>query len=428
MGSTDGVHTDDTDELTEIADRLDAMTRRLNADACAGPVAAALMVQLGRVGRSRDAMTGPVAKRIEETQAYVVHGDRSAAEFCARMAGVHTSQAKRVIAEARRLESLPETEAAFRAGHLSAQQVALISAVAVHDPSLETELLEHAGDGLVPLRDACIAAQARTEDPQARSARHHAARSFRMWNAADGMVEGRFKLAPEVGAGLKALIDERTREVFRAKHREGVREEHDAYAADALAESVLGSSTGRVATTVHVVIDHAALVRGNTQPGERCDIPGVGPVSQAWVQQQLGTALLTLVVKKGKDITTVAHLGRHVPAEVRTALIVEGRECCVQDCHARGYLEIDHSEVDFAKGGPTAKWNLGFICSPDHTRKSKGWTLGPPDPQTGKRVLAPPGRSAPAIIGTPQPEIGRAARRERVLRLLAPVEVAGEVP
>ncbi len=328
-----------------------------------------------------------------------------------------------------RLESLPATAIAFREGRLSSRQVDLISKVGVRHPSLEAELLAHADEGLVPLREACVAAQARTEDSEARAKRQHAARSFRMWTADDGMVEGRFSLAPEVGGRLKAAIDEQTRKVFRAKHRAGVREELDTYAADAFAELILGPSTARVGTTVHVVVDDAVLVRGNALPGERCEIPGSRPVSLSWVRELLGSdAFVNAVVKKGKDIATMAHLGRHVPAEVHTALIVGGRECCVQDCHARGYLEIDHSEIDFAKGGPTAKWNLGFICSKDHARKSRGWTLGPPDPETRKRVLAPPGRSAPALIGTPRPEIGRAARRERMVRNFTAAEPTGEVP
>ena len=98
---------------------------------------------------------------------------------------------------------------------------------------------------------------------------------------------------------------------------------------------------------------------------------------------------MTAIIKKGKDITTVAHLGRHIPAEVRTALIVGGRECCVEGCNNRGYLEIDHRE-EFAQGGPTSYQNLGFVCWGDHDKKSKGWILGEPDPITGKRPLRPP--------------------------------------
>jgi HNH endonuclease len=137
------------------------------------------------------------------------------------------------------------------------------------------------------------------------------------------------------------------------------------------------------------VIDHGALMRGGTVGDEVCEIPGVGPVNVNWVRELLGTAFLTAIIKKGKDILTVAHLGRHVPAEIQTALLVSGRECQIEGCYHRGYLERDHTH-DHAKGGPTALWNLKWLCSQDHTRKSKGWILGPPNPITGKCTLRPP--------------------------------------
>jgi hypothetical protein len=43
----------------------------------------------------------------------------------------------------------------------------------------------------------------------------------------------------------------------------------------------------------------------------------------------LGDAFVTAVIKKGRDITTVAHFGRHIPAHLRTAMIVGGRECVI---------------------------------------------------------------------------------------------------
>jgi hypothetical protein len=100
-------------------------------------------------------------------------------------------------------------------------------------------------------------------------------------------------------------------------------------------------------------------------------------------------------VKKGKDITTVAHFGRHIPAELRTAMIVSGRECSIDGCHGREYLELDHCEIDYAKKGPTARWNLAWLSSIHHKRKTGGWILGPPDPATGKRRLDPPRSGAP---------------------------------
>lgn len=381
-----------TEELRAARSALEAIAQGFDAS-CSGRDAVRLLEQLATIHHLADGVTARVAKRIADTNAYVARGDRSAEELCARVVGVGSGDARRAIDHATRLESLPATDAAVRAGRLSGQEAALISSAAVNDPALEAEFLAVAGSGLVPLRDACVKARARTEDPEARSQRQHAARSLKLWNNPDGMVEGHFRLTPEVRGGLKAAIEHETQRVFRAKHRAGVREAHDAYAADALAALVVGEPGGRkqaVGYTAHVVIDHAVLVRGAALPGETCEIPGVGPVNARWVRELLGQAFVTVVVKKGRDITTIAHLGRHIPAELRTAMIVGGRECCVAGCTRREYLEIDHSEIDFAKGGPTAWWNLQHLCSPDHRRKTQGWLLGPPDPVTGKRRLDPP--------------------------------------
>ena len=70
-------------------------------------------------------------------------------------------------------------------------------------------------------------------------------------------------------------------------------------------------------------------------------------------------------------------------------MIVAGRECAIVGCEARGHLEIDHSEVDFAKGGPAAWLNNDYGCAPHHRLKTQGWILGPCDPKNGKRTLTP---------------------------------------
>ena len=186
--------------------------------------------------------------------------------------------------------------------------------------------------------------------------------------------------------------------MFRNARKAKTPEPQDAYAADAFAEALLSDPTKTKGGgyTTHVIIDHEALLRGNTIDGETCEIPGVGPVSVEWVREPLGTAFVTAIVKKGKDITTVAHFGRHIPAELRTAMIVSGRECSIEGCTGREYFELDHCEIDHAKNGPTARWNLGWLCSIHHTKKTQGWILGPPDPNTGKRRLDPPPTVRPA--------------------------------
>ncbi len=175
-----------------------------------------------------------------------------------------------------------------------------------------------------------------------------------MWTASDGMLEGHFKVTPEVGGRIKACIEDGARRHFREARTDGAREPQDRYAADAFADAVTGApgSPKSGGYSAHVLIDHEALLRGRALEGETCEIPGVGPVSVEWVREILGSAFVTAIIKRGKDITTVAHLGRHIPAELMTAMVVSDRECSIQGCSGREYLELDHCEIDHASGGP----------------------------------------------------------------------------
>ncbi len=407
--------------LVKVRREVEAAAASFDATALVGDEAARAVDCLGAIRRLTDGMLARAALRVAETNAHLAHGDRNAAQFFARTTGLGAGEGRTAMETAAALDALPATDAAVREGRLSARQAGMIAGAAAHDPSMETALLDAASHGTTALRDACLEVSVRSEDPAARSLRQHGARLFRMWTAADGMIEGRFRLTPETGGGLKAVVDLETRRRFRAARAAGRAESHDALAADALVALVCGvassaaagagadagSSVGTGAGSravgvapsshmVHVVVDHALLVRGNLLGGERCEIPGVGPVNVGWVRELLGSAFVAAVVRKGRDITTVAHFGRHIPAELRTAMIASGRECEVHGCHARDYLELDHCVVDHAQGGPTARWNLAWLCSVHHRRKSKGWRLGPADPVSGKRSLEPPDGAAEA--------------------------------
>jgi hypothetical protein len=397
--------------LTATRSELDAIALDFDAATLAGNEALRVVDELGAIRRVVDGMLAKTAKRVAETSAHAANGDRNAATTVARVLGVGAGEVRSAIDTAEKLEHLPLTDAAVRVGKLSAHEARMIAGAATVNPQAEPELLAAAEHGLVPLQDACIAARARVEVPEERAQRQHAARHFRMWTDDDGMVAGKFRVTPEVGAQMKTAIETAVQRTFRARRSGSEHESHEAYAADALAASVLtggpGTGSGGAQFTVHIVVDHATLVLGGTVDGGMCEIPGVGPVSVEWVRELLGSAFLTAIVKKGKDIVTVAHLGRHVPAEIQTALVVSGRECDVAGCHLRGYLERDHVH-DHAQGGPTAYWNLGWLCYWHHRLKSAGWQLGERDPATRKRNLYEPSERASRV--------GRARHRSMVTR------------
>jgi hypothetical protein len=400
--------------LAAARSELDAIALGFDASAFAGNEALRVVAELGAISRVVDGMLAKTAKRVADTSAHAAQGDRNAASAVARSLGVGAGEVRAAMETAAKLEKLPVTDAAVREGNLSSLEAQMIADAATVNPQAEQDLLEAARHGLVPLKDACIAARARTEAPKDRTKRQHAARRFRMWTDDDGMVAGRFRVTPEVGGQMKVAIDSAVQRTFRSRRTGSEHEPHEAYAADALAAFVLagkpGSAAGGAQATVHIVVDHATLVLGGTVDGGVCEIPGVGPVSVEWVRELLGSAFLTAVIKKGKDIVTVAHLGRHVPAEIQTALIVSGRECDVAGCHHRGYLERDHVH-DHAKGGPTAFWNLGWLCYWHHRLKSAGWQLGERDPVTRKRKLHEPLRRRRGRV--PDSDLASNRRRAR---------------
>lgn len=136
-----------------------------------------------------------------------------------------------------------------------------------------------------------------------------------------------------------------------------------------------GGSKGPRAV-LHVRVDHAALVRGHVESGERCDIPGVGPIPVASARALAADCILKVLVTKGVDVVAVTHAGRTVPAHVRSALEARDPVCVIPGCAERKGLEIDHL-VPFADGGPSTLDNLARACRFHHYLKTHhSWVLG----------------------------------------------------
>jgi hypothetical protein len=151
--------------------------------------------------------------------------------------------------------------------------------------------------------------------------------------------------------------------------------------------------SGPPRATVICRVDLQALRRGTLEPGESCEIPGVGPVPLAVARELFGDCFLKFVISDGVDIRTVVHYGRVIPAHLKTALQFRDRCCVVPGCGRTFGLEYDHL-VEFAKGGPTSLDNLARLCGPHHAMKThKGYRLsgGP-----GHWVWQAPGAPAAA--------------------------------
>jgi hypothetical protein len=120
---------------------------------------------------------------------------------------------------------------------------------------------------------------------------------------------------------------------------------------------------------VIALISHDALVRGSVEPGETCELAGIGPVPVSVIDDMLEDAFLAAIVTDGVDVYNVAHLGRAATAHQRTALEARGYRCEVPGCTARHNLEIDHLEP-WAATLQTKLDQLAWLCPHHHRLKT----------------------------------------------------------
>jgi hypothetical protein len=201
-----------------------------------------------------------------------------------------------------------------------------------------------------------------------RRARIHAERSFRSWTDHEGAYCFMGRTTADVGARIDALVDAEAEMVFKAARAADRREPLCAYKLDALV-NLLSGGGGEVRTDVVIRCDVSRL-RG--EDGHCGTDAGDVPVDVA-IGAILGDAFVKLLATDGVDVQSVHHVGRSVPAEVKTAVFErDGGRCVRPGCDSSHRLELHHYKVDFAKGGATSYWNLATLCRFDHLLVTNG--------------------------------------------------------
>jgi len=363
------------DDLRCAVKQLRRLLAGLEPDRFDGAGARTLVELFDEIERLGAAGKALATRQVVATGAWKQEGaHRDAASWLSATTGSTLGSARTTLETTERVEALPTTEAAWRSGALSGAQVSAIADAATADPGAEHELLVRAThDGLRGLRDACARVKAAAcEDEAARYERVRASRSLRCWTDPDGTGRIDIRGPVDCTARVKAAIAPYERELFEAARGDGRRERSDALAFDALvawAGAPAESGSRREAGTGGRV-DHAALMRGETRPGEVCEIVDGGPVPVTVAQRMLEDSFVKVVLVDGTDVRAVSHLGRTIPTKLRTAVEELHRECDLEGCNVAHNLEIDHNQP-LEEGGPTALWNLGRLCPHHHEHKHR---------------------------------------------------------
>src|ERR687887_689376 len=327
--------------------------------------AAELVKRFAEVERLGAAGKTLVARRVERAGMWRDQGHRSAAHWIAQETGVSVGAAVGTLEMARRLEYLPATAMAFCSGELSEVKTREVAAAAAVDPDSEKALLESARTCTVAsLREHCQGIKARADDETARHERIGRMRYLRNWTDHEGAFRMNLRLTPQDGATVLSGMEPHLKRILKEARAQGRTERSEAYAADALvAMAQAGSGQGSTGprAMVHVRVDHAALVRGHAKEGEACEIPGIGPIPVGAARMLASDSILKVLLTKGAEVRTVAHVGRTIPAKIRTALEERDPTCVVPGCDVRVGLEIDHIKA-LAQGGLTTMTNLRRLC------------------------------------------------------------------
>ena len=310
------------------------------------------------------------AATLEDKALWRRAGFRSAAAWMAARTGTAVGPALTALETAGRLDGLPLLAAAFREGGLSEAQTAEIAVAAAAAPEAEGRLVDAAAKlSLRALREECRRTEAAADaDTDQRHWRVHRSRRVRTWVDAHGVGRLSARLTPDELAVLAGEIDHRYDAIVTDALRGGWFESPEAHRADALVELARGDGH-RPGAVVHVVVDHDALLRGHATSGERCEIPGVGPIPVAVAHRLAGDAFLKVLVTKGVDIAAVAHGGRTIPTHLRTALELRDPTCVVPRCTVRRGLQIDHRD-SYARTGITSLDNTARLCRWHHYQKT----------------------------------------------------------
>ncbi len=397
--------------VTTATDLLRQAVTPLEPRTFTGDDAARLLKLFAEAERLAAAGKALMARRVEETRVWSREGHRSAASWLAATTGSSVGSAVGTLETARRLEKLPAIAEAQRHGRLSEVQAREVAAGAAADPRAEADLLGAAArEPVAALRQRCQQVKAASAaDEAARHRAVHDRRRLRHWNDPDGAFRLDLRATAEAGASILANLKPFCDQAFADARAAGRREPTEAYAADALvamagaagAPGADGAKGTGPRAMVHVRVDHATLLRGHTEGGEVCEVPGVGPIPVATARAWAGDAVLRALVTNGVDVVAVAHAGRSLTAAQRAAIEERDPSCVVPGCTTSKGLEIDHVD-GWVLTRSTTLQRLARLCRWHHYQKTHcgygldgcagHWRLVPPDhPPDDEGGSGPPG-------------------------------------
>ncbi|SFE50938.1 HNH endonuclease signature motif containing protein [Blastococcus tunisiensis] len=364
---------------------------------------------------ARNRIDAQLARRVraaELQQAPEDDGKKTMASWLRGHGRLASKVAGQTVRIGRALEHLPALEAAFAAGAVSADQVAVVAPVVT--PGRRAAALEQ-GIDLAEV-DRMLAAVAAQHDVQrlSRVVHHYLSRldpdgpepdptderSFTVSTMSDGTVVLRGQLDTIGGEKLKAALES----VIQADRPKGdlrTRAQQSADALVQLADNQLASGglpiLRRVKPSVAVTVGAADLAAPATGPAAATT--GFGSRVSAETARMLacdGAVTVFRLDEHGKPLN-VGRTTRSWPPHLRKAVEIRDDTCVFAGCGAPKHWCDVHHLIHWAFGGETSLDNAALLCERHHTKVHHGFRVQR-DPGGRWRTFRPDGSEI--VIGT----------------------------
>jgi len=364
------------DEVRSALSTLEAVVRDFEPTVLEAGDARTMLELFARGERLCAAGKVLTATRVEATGAHHGSGHRSAGQLLADVGGTTVGSAEATLRAVQRLDEQPLVADAFRAGDLSETATREISHAVSKDPHAQERLVGYARRKrpIKGLKERCARViAASVEDDQEWDRHLHETREGRLFQDR-GHLRLDVRFAPDEAAGVYAAVEAETDFVFRDARAAGRREPRAAYVADAVANLLLRGP--RKPIDARLDVTEAALERGHAVSGEKCEIPGMGPIPVTAAKRMLRDARVSVMVRDDTDkITHVSSVTRTVPAKLRRWLEAAYPVCGRHACENSRNLVIDHIDR-YADGGILDEHNAWRICTRcDHLKQHCGWVV-----------------------------------------------------
>ena len=320
------------------------------------------------------------------TGAWAGTGLRSPVHWVTWRCGVSTSRARTWVRMAERMDELPVTFAAFRAGELAEDQVAvLVRFLPSHNDAEGAALARELSTPVLrrTLRDYPFPEPEQEPEPEKRSTTFW----FR--------EEGTFSLSAELPADEGALVERAlgsARDELVADHTPGDEPVTWADALVHLSERYLSGAGAPPAERYQVLLH----VRGD-RPGRDASLH-LGPALPSALRRYRSCdSTIRLLLEDATGPVALGRRCRTVPTAQRRVIEARDRGCRVPGCATQRWLHVHHL-VHWEDGGPTDPENLVCLCTKHHRAHHCGELTIEGDPTTADGLVVTHTRSGRVLI------------------------------